>query len=69
MPDVCCSICRSQFGVCLTGYRCEHHVTARIEEDANDRARKLYANPTQDQAIANVMRARNPKRRAKYKED
>ena len=62
MADVCCTICRSQFGVCLTGYRCDHHVAARIEEDADDRARKLYANPTQDQAIANVMRAQRKER-------
>ena len=56
MTDTCCHVCRSQFGVCLTGYRCEHHISARITADADDRARRLYNNPTQDQAIENVMR-------------
>lgn len=61
--DICCYTCRSQFGVCLTGYRCEHHVAARIRDDANDRARRLYRNPTQDEAIANVMRETRKERR------
>lgn len=63
MTDACCHVCRSQFGVCLTGYRCDHHVTARITEDADDRARQLYRNPTQDEAIANVMREQRKERR------
>jgi len=62
MTDTCCHVCRSQFGVCLTGYRCEHHISARITEDADDRARRLYNNPTQDQAIENVMREKRRRR-------
>lgn len=62
MTDSCCHVCRSQFGVCLTGYRCEHHISARITEDADDRARRLYNNPTQDQAIENVMREKRRRR-------
>jgi hypothetical protein len=56
MSDVCCYVCRGAFGVCLTGYRCSHHVETRRTEDADDKARRLYNNPTQDKAIANVMR-------------
>ena len=52
--DVCCFLCRSQFG-CMNS-KCEHHVIARRTDDADDNARRLYRNPTQDQAIANVMR-------------
>lgn len=63
MADICCYTCRSQFGICLTGYRCDHHVAARITEDADDHARRLYRNPTQDEAIANVMRDRRQIRR------
>jgi hypothetical protein len=63
MTDSCCHVCRSQFGVCLTGYRCEHHISARITEAADDRARRLYNNPTQDQAIENVMREKRRQRR------
>lgn len=55
--DNCCSICRSQFGVCLTGYRCDHHAAARRSEDADDRARQTVRRPTEDQAIYNVMRS------------
>lgn len=59
--DVCCFLCRSQYG-CMNS-RCDHHVAARIEEDANDRARKLYSNPTQDQATANIEREERDRRR------
>lgn len=58
MADNCCYLCRGAFGVCLTGYRCEHHITARRTEDADDHARRLYRNPTQDEALANIERER-----------
>jgi hypothetical protein len=62
MTDACCHVCRSTFGVCLTGYRCGHHIETRRTEDADDRARRLYNNPTQDIAIANVMRGNRRER-------
>jgi hypothetical protein len=63
MSDSCCFTCKSVFGICLTGYRCDHHMSARITEDADDHARRLYRNPTQDEAIANVMRETRKERR------
>jgi hypothetical protein len=63
MADHCCSICKGAYGICLTGYRCEHHVTARRTEDADDHARRLYRNPTQDEALANIDRERRKERR------
>lgn len=54
--DVCCFLCKSQFG-CMNS-NCEHHITARIADDADDRARRLYRNPTQDEALANIDRER-----------
>jgi hypothetical protein len=56
MADVCCFTCKGAYGICLTGYRCEHHVTTRRTEDADDKARRTVRRPTEDQAIANVMR-------------
>jgi hypothetical protein len=58
MADTCCHLCRGAYGICLTGYRCDHHVRARITEDADDKARRTVRRPTEDQAIANVMRER-----------
>ena len=59
--DVCCWACRSPTGVCLTRRTCEHHLKAERAENADDQARKLYNNPTQDRAIANVMRSQRRK--------
>lgn len=56
MSDVCCFACKGAFGICLTGYRCGHHIDARITEEADDRGRRTVRRPTEDQAIANVMR-------------
>ncbi|WP_168709301.1 hypothetical protein [Arthrobacter sp. PAMC25564] len=41
---------------------CDHHVTARIADDADDKSRQTYRNPTQDQAIFNVMREKRDRR-------
>jgi hypothetical protein len=62
MADVCCHLCKGAYGICLTGYKCWHHAEARRTEDADDKARRLYANPTQDQAIANIERERRTRR-------
>jgi hypothetical protein len=62
MSDRCCFTCKGAYGICLTGYRCEHHVAARRTEDADDYARRLYRNPTQDEAIRNVMNPRKERR-------
>lgn len=57
-PDVCCVLCKGAHGICLSRYQCDHHKQAQKQDDANHRARQLYRNPTQDQALNNVMRAR-----------
>ncbi len=58
MSDPCCALCRGPHGICLSRHSCQHHKIAQAQDDANHRARKLYNNPTQDKAIANVMRGR-----------
>lgn len=58
MSDACCHLCKGAHGICLTRYGCEHHREADRQDDANHRARKLYNNPTADEAIGNVMRER-----------
>ncbi|MFS0715497.1 hypothetical protein ABC337_04875 [Arthrobacter sp. 1P04PC] len=67
MSDRCCHVCRGAFGVCLTGYRCDHHIITRQTEDADDNARRTYRNPTQDEAIRNVMREQRPTPKAATK--
>ncbi|UYM26618.1 hypothetical protein SEA_BAUER_69 [Arthrobacter phage Bauer] len=62
--DPCCFLCRSAHGVCLTRGQCEHHKAAQAQDEVDSRARQTYRNPTEDQAIRNVMRSRKPKRRA-----
>jgi len=62
MSNPCCWACRSPTGVCLSRWTCEHHVEAERTENANDQARKTYNNPTQDRAIANVMRSTKPRK-------
>lgn len=62
--DRCCFICRTPFGCAAPN--CEHHIEARRTADADDKARKLYNNPTQDKAIANVMREQQKNRRTKH---
>lgn len=59
-PDVCCFLCKSQYG-CMNS-NCDHHITARIADDADDRARRLYRDPTGDTAIANITRERKGRR-------
>lgn len=61
MTDPCCGACKGAHDICLSRYQCEHHRVADAQDEANHRARKLYANPTADQAIANAMRARRRK--------
>lgn len=59
--DHCCYWCRSPFG-CMN-HQCQHHKDAQAQEDANDRARRTIRRPTEDKAIANVMRANRKKGR------
>lgn len=58
--DNCCFLCRSPHGVCLTKYTCEHHVTARLEEE---RAVIVYRDPTGERAVGNVMREQKKRER------
>jgi len=56
----CCWLCRGPHGLCLN-HRCEHHVAADKQDEANERARRTVRRPTEDQAIHNVMRAQRAK--------
>lgn len=54
--DPCCVLCKSALGICLSKHRCHHHKEAQAQDDANHKARQTVRRPTEDQAIANVMR-------------
>lgn len=72
MIDACCVLCRTPSGVCASKFTCQHHKEAEAQDAANDRARRTVRRPTEDQAIANVMRAQKVKRRPRprtYKEE
>lgn len=56
MTDLCCTICKSAHGICLTRGSCDHHKRARAMEDADDRARQTYADPTARLAIQRADR-------------
>ena len=62
--DPCCFVCKGVHGICLTRGACEHHVAARRRQDADDRARRLYRDPTGDAAVARAMRATKPSTKA-----
>ena len=62
--DPCCYLCKSAHGVCLTRGQCEHHKVAQAQDEADARARRTYRNPTEEQAIRNIMRSRKPKPKA-----
>lgn len=55
-PDPCCYLCRTPYGCALR--HCEHHKIAQAQDDANHKARQTVRRPTEDKAIANVMRER-----------
>ena len=61
MSDPCCALCRHMTGICLSRGSCEHHKIAQAQDEANHQTRKTYNNPTQDKAIANVMRKQRRK--------
>lgn len=63
--DNCCFLCRGAHGICLTRGTCDHHVKARQQDEADDRARRTIRRPTEDKAIANVMRASRRKGKAR----
>ena len=65
MIDPCCFACRTPSGICLTAFTCAHHREAEAQDEANARARRTHRSPTEDQAIANIMRAQKQKRRAR----
>ena len=55
--DPCCFVCKSPSGVCLSRFKCEHHIEARRDQDREDmRATIGYRDPVGDQAVNNVMR-------------
>lgn len=58
MSDNCCALCKGPHGICLSRHSCQHHKEAQAQDDANHRARQTVRRPTEDQAIANVMRDR-----------
>lgn len=57
-PDNCCHLCKGPHGICLSRHACEHHKIAQAQDDANHKARQTVRRPTEDKAIANVMRGR-----------
>lgn len=63
MIDACCWACRGALGICLN-HRCNHHIQADIQDEADAKSRRTIRDPTAERAIGNVMRARirNPKR-------
>ena len=62
--DPCCFLCRGAHGICLSRGQCEHHKLAQAQDEADARARRTYRNPTEDQAIRNIMRSKKPKPKA-----
>lgn len=58
MKDPCCTLCKGPHGICLSRHACEHHRIADAQDEINHQTRKLYRNPTADQAIANAMNSR-----------
>ena len=65
VTDACCALCKGPHGICLSRYTCQHHKEADAQDEANARARRTHRSPTEDQAIANIMRAQKQKRRAR----
>lgn len=63
--DNCCFLCKGAHGICLARGTCEHHIKARQQDEANDRARRTIRRPTEDKAIANVMRSDRRKGKAR----
>lgn len=57
----CCWACRTPYGCGRP--ECEHHIKARQQQDADDRARRVIRRPTEDKAIANVMREKRRQER------
>lgn len=62
MSNPCCWACRGALGICLN-YRCNHHIQADIQDEADARARRTVRDPTAERAIANVMREQERKKR------
>lgn len=63
--DNCCFLCRGAHGICLTRGTCDHHIKTRGQDEADDRARRTIRRPTEDKAIANVMRSTRRKGKAR----
>jgi hypothetical protein len=62
--DPCCFLCKGAHGICISRGQCEHHKLAQAQDEADSRARRTYRKPTEDQAIRNIMRSRQPKPKA-----
>jgi len=61
LSDYCCSACKGAFGICRDS-NCWHHIDTRRRQDKDDVSRRLYRDPTGDEAVNNVIRSRRPKR-------
>ena len=59
ITDPCCGVCRTPYG--CRDRKCFHHleVEAHLARE-NNYSRRTYRNPTEDQAIRNIM---NPTKR------
>lgn len=58
--DVCCWACRTPFGCGMPS--CEHHQEYAAQEEADAKARRVVRRPTEDKAIANIMREQRRKK-------
>lgn len=54
--DLCCAVCYSTSGVCLSLHQCHHHKAAQRQLEADDRARRTYRDPVVDQVLRNLDR-------------
>ena len=63
--DNCCFLCRGAHGICLTRGTCDHHVKARLQDEADSKARRTHRDPTGDQAVARAMRSSRRKGKAR----
>jgi hypothetical protein len=62
MSNPCCPQCKGAFGICRDK-TCWHHIENASIEARKDSGRGHIRNPTQDQAIRNVMREKRKERR------
>lgn len=63
ISDACCALCRGPHGICLSRHRCNHHLEAQAQDDANHKATRTIRDPTGETAIRNITREQRKGRR------